>query len=559
MKNSKSRAVLPKVLNNLPCVFNWMFLVYLVPAFFIIVLTSWFFAPVNVAFFTQFNLIIALFSCVFGIIVIFIFALIRKRKTIKHFINKDKNFHLFCIFWIIVLLVIQFFIVKYILFLPIGDTNDICYNFFSDFSPLDPANAETNVVAIYLQRHPNLWFLSGLFLRINSLIYDSGIAHWFGGLSGQIVSENVAGAFTYLFIEYLDCILVSLSILMIANVVRKITGNCLGIFSLVLSTFFIGISPMIVVPYSDTYGLFFTTLIIFSYVVLNNKYIKIFIIIIASVVGYYVKPTVLAVSFSILTIEGIKLISDKLGNDKGLKASSKKQKIKKIASYVVSIICSLIISFAIVLPIKDIGIKANYDKEFSPVHYFMMGLNKETNGQFYRTDENITAACQTKETQIDTNIKIAMERINEYGIFGMAKHLARKTLTNYGVGSFISPLNMLYVQDSEEINPVVQFIYGVDDSGTSYTDDLTPFNLMSQFLWFFILIGTIITLYNNDKNKYINVMTLSLLMMSVFLLIFESSQRYLFLYSLYFVAVACIGYNSFSIKIRNKNIGFIRL
>ena len=69
-------------------------------------------------------------------------------------------------------------------------------------------------------------------------------------------------------------------------------------------------------------------------------------------------------------------------------------------------------------------------------HYFMMGLNNETDGVYSDEDTLFTDSFETPEEKRAADLAVAGERIKAYGIAGILGHAKKKTLVNYGDGLF---------------------------------------------------------------------------------------------------------------------------
>lgn len=103
---------------------------------------------------------------------------------------------------------------------------------------------------------------------------------------------------------------------MTAYIAKRMAGYAVGYGALVLSAVMCGLSPWIMVPYSDTFGMFFTVFILWCYVCLDKQVqnqdeqtsalagvhvdaridartcCRWFLMGLAVVVGYAIKPTV---------------------------------------------------------------------------------------------------------------------------------------------------------------------------------------------------------------------------------------------------------------------------
>ena len=80
----------------------------------------------------------------------------------------------------------------------------------------------------------------------------------------------------------------------------------------------------------------------------------------------------------------------------------------------------------------------NIDKEaeFGMTHFFMMGLNEESGGIYNRDDIVFSNTIETKEERKRANIDESIKRLKSFTPGRMAKHITRKTVSNYGNGMF---------------------------------------------------------------------------------------------------------------------------
>ena len=109
---------------------------------------------------------------------------------------------------------------------------------------------------------------------------------------------------------------VNLSIIMMIKIIGKISKNKhMCVLFVFISTLFLMFSPWIVIPYSDTYAMFFTTSVLYIFFNKENldQYVYIFVLVLISLIGYKIKPTVI---ISIIAISIIEIWSYLFGNKK---------------------------------------------------------------------------------------------------------------------------------------------------------------------------------------------------------------------------------------------------
>lgn len=143
----------------------------------------------------------------------------------------------------------------------------------------------------YFSTYPNNLFLSGLFR------YLQRIALRLGMRSKYLPLVVCSGA----------CLTVSM--VLITYVARKTLGYKAGYCTLALSFVCIGLTPWMLVPYSDTYAMPFTTAILWAFLCIDDPRVKWGSITLLAAIGYQIKPTVIfacaAVIFvALLDMEG---------------------------------------------------------------------------------------------------------------------------------------------------------------------------------------------------------------------------------------------------------------
>lgn len=250
----------------------------------------------------------------------------------------------------------------------------------------------------YFSTYPNQLFLAGLFSRIVKL----------GALMGF---DN-----SYLCLVVGSCLCVCGSILLISFVAQKMSGFAAGYCCFSTCFFFLGLSPWILVPYSDTYGMAFTSLSLWFYVCCESRFIKWPGLAFCVVIGYAIKPTVVFVGVAIVAIEAWQRITQKRSFH--IKPRTPFAVLAVIAS---ALIATLLVS-TMRLPIS------NFDdtKSFSSSHFLMMGFNQTTGGMWASDDVALSRSMPTQRERQEANIKEWFGRVQEAGVSGTAKLLTKK-------------------------------------------------------------------------------------------------------------------------------------
>lgn len=387
--------------------------------------------------------------------------------------------------------------------------------------------------ANYYSTYPNQLFLAGVFQRINQLAAAFGIQD---GYTCCVI---------------FGCLHVSASVFLIAQVARQVGGLKAGCCCFAASFVFLGLSPWILVPYSDTYAVFWTTFILFCYVCIKNKPIKVFCILLGSVIGYSIKPTVVFVLVAIVLVElvcQINLRRRKNANETQIAAKpcASESKKQSLLLSVFSAFLALGLGFFLVFEVKDIGVSIDDSKALSFTHYLMMGFNPETKGAYSESDV-LFSLDQPEQKRQNVNIKVWEERISQMGKRGLIYFFATKSLSNYADGTFSWEGEGHFYSSISGDSDILKSLYGI---GYGQENLFAP---IAQTIWLFVLFGLILACFLcNKASKYECVAMLSILMLSCFLLLFECRARYLFLFIPFYTLLCVLGWRELSWRIKSR-------
>lgn len=76
------------------------------------------------------------------------------------------------------------------------------------------------------------------------------------------------------------------------------------------------------------------------------------------------------------------------------------------------------------------------DKSMTITHYFMMGLNEDTEGVFNGDDAVYSQSFENKATRKEGNLQVIKQRFQKMGVTGYVIQLVKKNLSNYNDGTF---------------------------------------------------------------------------------------------------------------------------
>lgn len=335
-----------------------------------------------------------------------------------------------------------------------------------------------------------------------------------------------------------DCGLVNLAGVFSALSLRKLTGSgTAAVLSYILFAILVGISPWIVVPYSDTYSILFPPLVFYLYLLVRETTSKKkelllwFLIGLLGRFGMMIKPNSGMVFIAICVMEIVKLIGEKKPG-----RLSVLQHLGMVAAAMVILagVNRAMISYT--------GCILNEDIRLTYTHYLMMGLNEETAGAYNANDYGFSSSQPTVAECQKANLEVIRERLSDYGIGGYLYFLVRKTLTNYNDGTFSwwmeGGFNMRNSSKYETL--LTQRLRRLFYGGTDWN---LYFGSFEHAVWLGVLglLPGLFLLKKGRMRSQENVMLLSLLGSFAFVMLFEARGRYLYCMSPVYVMCAFYG------------------
>ena len=405
----------------------------------------------------------------------------------------------------------------------------------------------------YYSRYANNLFLTYIFLNIYILSKVIGIYN---------------GYFLLLFIQSIIFSVGGYLIYKIADMYFKERYKIYSVCTWIIYMIIVGLSPHIVLTYSDGIGMFLSlllTYIIFKLedrkILINNKEIirnrilKTILILFftnLTIISYYIKPQIIIVSIAygiikltniILSI--IKKYIIKLKTIKSKKIIDNKNKIETNIYYIIIILLIIFTGYMTYTYIRkannNMGIDVDKEKRFNITHYAMLGWNTESKGVFTVKDENFSGKYEKLKDREKANIEELKRRITEMGLGGVINQIARKILTNYNDGTFSGVATFVYIRDEYNIqgldNNLSEFLKNVYYERGKYNQIYTQ---IMQCLWISILIFNMFS-YNDSKSRKIAIIILALIGLFLFETIFEARSRYIFVYVPLYIFIGVIG------------------
>lgn len=293
----------------------------------------------------------------------------------------------------------------------------------------------------------------------------------------------------------------------------------------------VGISPWVVIPYSDVATLFTVTLDVFLVFRIYKKgatFRNVFGAALCGFIGFYIKPQslifLIAVTFITLITNFKQVFSDY------------KNTCKKIAA----IVLAYIVAMTMVQGATHFcGFDIQKENKFGITHYLMTGLNRDSCGTISVEDVDISSKEPTYDARCKANLTEISRRVEEMGIGGLLELAVIKTLVNYNDGTFGWGVEGNFYAELYEIgNDFLRyFLRGFYYEGLNHYE---WFTLWMQMLWMGSLCLSVFAI-KSIQDKRVATLILSIIGLTMFELIFEARARYLFAYAPVYILLAVIG------------------
>lgn len=332
---------------------------------------------------------------------------------------------------------------------------------------------------------------------------------------------------------------------------RMTKDRTAALWAWIIAALSFGLSPWMIIPYSDAVALFFMILSLYMYVACKDTVIPIanilqdLLILLPAYIGYLIKPQ--------CAIFVIALFASWI-------LECKKITLKRTASLCLAGVLCLGISACVDATMNEmVGLESNKDAEFPMTHFIMMGLNEENTGKYNQNDVNYTLSFANIEEKKSANHAMIQQRVRNFGIEGLIKHLSQKLMVNYNDGTFAwGGEGRFYLTYYDKpfgaVSDALRSLY--DTRGSRYG----MFATVEQALWILMLLGSMIAavLVRGATEKGTEtIIILSIIGITLFTLIFEARARYLFLYVPYYVLAGVLGIfrlpNFFRNSVYHKN------
>ncbi len=377
----------------------------------------------------------------------------------------------------------------------------------------------------YFQWTPNNLFLSRIF---------AGVFYITGPLLGREISM-----FPLLMLQSMGACLTALMLTQTAMHIWHKKRYAITFY--VFYTIIVWMSPWWSIPYSDIWGLMVAVALLWASTTLpfKRRWLKIFIIAVATVIGYYIRPQTIFVPFAVLLVKALRRIRDRQGFKKTLKPTG--------------IALGGIATGVLLVHIAMIGcpLHLHTAKGLGPTHYLMLGANYQSIGIYSAKDVEFSRSITNKSQRQKAELKVTLDRYSALGPWGTLLQWGRKNLLNFSDGTFYWGLEGNFFREVPDRNgPVAKVTRSLfhrrDGAGKYYVG----WTVAATSLWFGILIISLFAAWPMKKERLkmddrslrvIESILFALLMLIAFHTLCEARARYLFCFTPFFVMMAVEG------------------
>lgn len=321
----------------------------------------------------------------------------------------------------------------------------------------------------------------------------------------------------------LNIIFVDITIWIICGIVQKISpgkGMYTALFLAVLS---LGLSPYILVSYSDTMvmpflaGFLYAVIAVRKSVGKKKSFLYACLASFLIIMGYMVKPTT---AIAAIAVVGIAVVSGK---------AFEKITWKRAVAYLLCFVSGIVMIVGVNQIKYSVAPKEVWENSAFPMsHFMMMGLGA---GGYSKEDVLFTASYPTKEEKRQATLQEIQNRLKTRWNDGtLGKHLWFKSVYSFSDGTFYYGREGYFHHGEEKASDGIRgmlqnFTY---IESTFYQQWYSSY---LQALWFLMCLLMASYLIQSPKHKTLNeisILQLSVLGLWIFLMLFECRGRYVF-------------------------------
>lgn len=298
-----------------------------------------------------------------------------------------------------------------------------------------------------------------------------------------------------------------------------------------------GLSPWILIPYSDTVGILFSALLLYLYLKpFRRSILKGTLMGICLYIGYRIKPTTVIPFIAIAVVEGIAFLR-------------RPAVLRKVLPILLSMLSAFLVMQLVfmMLIVPSMGIPIRTERALGPLHFLKMGLNPTTDGAYLHDDVLYSQSFSDRESRNAANMEVIRSRLEAYGLGGYLDFLSRKALSVFNAGSFAwagegTFYRANFVRPTTLATYLARYYY-------SYGEWHHVFLAVAQTMWLPVLLFCFMFGFGksrvDDRLKENSVIRLSLIGIVIYLLLFEARARYIYACLPIFIVGAVLGFRTF--------------
>ena len=300
----------------------------------------------------------------------------------------------------------------------------------------------------------------------------------------------------------------------------------------------VGLSPWLMIPYSDSMALFFPVAVLYVYARRGDRGAGAWLLIgLLTGVGYLIKPQAAIVTIALILVEAMRAVSARRARRFALRAAC------------VIGVAALLIGPGFDVLLAHSGIQVREERALGPLHFAMMGLSERTGGTYDAEDVARSIGVEEPEARAAMQREEIAARLSQMGPGGLARHLLRKTRINYGDGMFAwggegNFFAEMIADKDGVLSPFLKRALGC------YGDCAAARALAGWFqaIWLALLVLCVgmgpacaAARGDDDRRDLLLTLMLALLGLTLFETLFEARARYLYAYAPLFVLAGMCG------------------
>ena len=336
----------------------------------------------------------------------------------------------------------------------------------------------------------------------------------------------------------LNCVINSMTILLVYKTTKFFGSKRIAFFATNLVVILVGLSPWVVICYTDSLSLFVPILSFYLYgrrfnnESNNSRFIYRLAAVAIATFGYCIKPQCAIVLIAIVLIESVYMYKE-----------LSEKNIKKMVSIGVVVVCTLMCTRGtIALGNKVTNFDLDNNKKFGIIHFLNMSVNEKTQGGYCQEDVEVSSGCNNVKERNRVNLNSFNNRIKKMGFVGIINHLKKKSLMTYNDGSFAwGAEGEFYINISNYNTKISKTLKGLCyDTSCNYK----YLSSVQQFVWIVVLILAFLSCFvekNFKRRKGLAILWLSMLGLIIYEIFFEARARYLYIYVPLLCVIASVG------------------